>query len=51
MEHGNEHPRRSQMKDDEIEDLFAYGWLDTAGAIVLALLAIAALFFMAGYLT
>ena len=39
------------MKDDEIEDLFAYGWLDTALAIFLALLAIAALFFMAGYLT
>jgi len=39
------------MKDDEIENLFAYGWLDTGIAIVLALLAIAALFFMAGYLT
>ena len=39
------------MKDDEVENLFAYGWLDTAVAIVVALLAIAALFFMAGYLT
>jgi len=39
------------MKDDEVENLFAYGWLDTAVAIALALLAIAALFFMAGYLT
>ena len=39
------------MKDDEVENLFAYGWLDTAVAIVLALLAVAALFFMAGYLT
>ena len=39
------------MKDDEIEDLFAYGWLDTCIAIVLALLAIAAFFFAAGYLT
>jgi hypothetical protein len=39
------------MKDDEVENLFAYGWLDTAIAIVLALLAIAALFFMAVYLT
>jgi hypothetical protein len=39
------------MKDDEIEDLFSYGWLDTAVAIVIALLAVAALFFMAGYLT
>ena len=38
------------MKDDD-ENLFAYGWLDTALAIVLALLAVAALFFMAGYLT
>ena len=39
------------MKDDEIEDLFAYGWLDTCIAIVVALLAMVALFFMAGYLT
>lgn len=39
------------MKDDEIENLFAYGWLDTGIAIAIALLAIAALFFMAGYLT
>ena len=39
------------MKDDEVENLFAYGWLDTGVAIVVALLAIAALFFMAGYLT
>jgi hypothetical protein len=39
------------MRDDEVEDLFAYGWLDTAVAIVVALLAIAALFFVAGYLT
>jgi len=39
------------MKDDEIEDLFKYGWLDTAVAIVIALLALVALFFMAGYLT
>jgi hypothetical protein len=39
------------MKDDDVEDLFAYGWLDTSIAIVLALFAIAALFFMAGYLT
>ncbi len=39
------------MKDDEIENLFKYSWLDAALAIALALLAIAALFFMAGYLT
>ena len=39
------------MKDDEIENLFAYGWLDTTVAIVVALLAMVALFFMAGYLT
>jgi hypothetical protein len=39
------------MKDDDVEDLFAYGWIDTAVAIVLALLALVALFFMAGYLT
>lgn len=38
------------MKDDEIEDLFKYGWLDTAVAVVIALLALVALFFMAGYL-
>lgn len=39
------------MKDDEIENLFAYGWLDTVLAIVLALLALVALSFFAGYLT
>ncbi len=39
------------MKDDEIENLFKYGWLDAAISIAIALLAIAALFFMAGYLT
>ena len=39
------------MKDDEVEDLFKYGWLDTGVAIVVALLAMVALFFMAGYLT
>ena len=39
------------MKDDEIENLFKYGWLDTAVAIVVALLAMVALFFLAGYLT
>ena len=39
------------MKDDEIEDLFAWGWGDTAVAIVLALLALVALSFFAGYLT
>jgi hypothetical protein len=37
------------MKDDE-EGLFKYGWLDCALAIALTLLAIAALFFAAGYL-
>ena len=39
------------MKDDEVEDLFAYGWLDAAISIAIALLALVALFFMAGYLT
>jgi len=39
------------MKDDEVENLFAYGWIDAAVAIVIALLALVALFFMAGYLT
>ena len=39
------------MKDDEIEDLFKYGWIDASIAIAIALLAIAALFFFAGYLT
>ena len=38
------------MKDDEVEGLFAYGWIDAALAIVLTLLAMAALFFLAGYL-
>lgn len=39
------------MKDDEVENLFKYGWIATAVAIVLALLAMVALFFVAGYLT
>jgi hypothetical protein len=38
------------MKDDEVENLFAYGWLDTAVSIVIALLALVALFIIAGYL-
>ena len=37
------------MKDDD-ENLFAYGWIDTALAIILTMLALAALFFIAGYL-
>jgi hypothetical protein len=39
------------MKDDEVENLFKYGWIDASIAIAIALLAIVALFFMAGYLT
>ena len=39
------------MNDDEVENLFTYGWLDTGIAIAIALLALVALFFMAGYLT
>ena len=39
------------MKDDEVENLFAYGWIDATVAIVIGLLAIVALFFAAGYLT
>lgn len=39
------------MKDDEVEDLFAWAWFDTAVAIFLALLAMVAFFFAAGYLT
>lgn len=39
------------MKDDEVEDLFKYGWLDSGIAIVIAMLALVALFFFAGYLT
>jgi len=36
--------------DDEDKFLFAYGWIDTALTIFLTLLALAALFFLAGYL-
>ena len=39
------------MKDDEVENLFKYGWIDATIAIVIALLAMVALFFFAGYLT
>ena len=39
------------MKDDEEDKfLFAYGWMDCALTIILTLLALAALFFLAGYL-
>ena len=38
------------MKDDEVEGLFAYGWLDLSLAVILTLLAVAALFFALGYL-
>lgn len=39
------------MKDDEEDKfLFAYGWIDTALAIILTLCTLAALFFLAGYL-
>ena len=37
------------MKDDEIEDLFAWGWGDTAVAVAV-LCVIAAIGFVAGYL-
>ena len=36
--------------DDEDQFLFAYGWIDTALAIVLALCTLAAVFFALGYL-
>ena len=36
------------MKDDEIEDLFKYGWIDASIAIVIALLALVALFLWRG---
>jgi hypothetical protein len=36
------------MKDDEVENLFAYGWLDSAVAIAVALLALVALPFLRG---
>jgi hypothetical protein len=39
------------MKNDNEEGLFKYGWMDCALAVILTLLAIAALFFAAGYLT
>jgi len=39
------------MKDDEVEDFFKYGWIDATIAIAIALLALVALFFFAGYLT
>lgn len=38
------------MKDDEVESLFAYGWLDLLLAAILTLCGIAVLFFAAGYL-
>ena len=38
------------MKDDEVESLFAYGWLDLLLAVVAILCIIAAVGFFAGYL-
>ena len=38
------------MKDDEVEGLFAYGWLDLLLAVAI-LCAIAAVGFFVGYLT
>ena len=39
------------MKDDEVEDLFAWGWVDLFCAVILALCGIAGIAFVAGYLT
>jgi len=36
------------MKDDEVENLFAYGWLDTAVAIAV-MCVIATIGFVVGY--
>tara|TARA_R110000868_G_scaffold153883_1_gene379838 strand:+ start:383 stop:502 length:120 start_codon:yes stop_codon:yes gene_type:complete len=38
------------MKDDEVEDLFAWSWVDLFFAVVLALFGIAGIAFVAGYL-
>ena len=38
------------MKDDEVEDLFAWGWGDAAVAVAV-LYVIAAIGFVVGYLT
>ena len=38
------------MKDDEVEDLFAWGWLDLLLAVVVVACVIAAVGFFAGYL-
>ena len=38
------------MKDDEIEDLFAWGWVDLFCAVVVVACVIAAAGFFAGYL-
>jgi hypothetical protein len=39
------------MKDDEIENLFKYSWLDAALAIAAAMIAMVSLFFLEGALT
>ena len=38
------------MKDDEVESLFAYGWLDLFLAAILAICGVAGIAFVAGYL-
>ena len=39
------------MKDDEVEGLFAYGWVDLFFAVILAICGVAGIAFVAGYLT
>ena len=39
------------MKDDEVERLFAYGWVDLLLAVILAICGVAGIAFVAGYLT
>jgi hypothetical protein len=38
------------MKDDEVEDLFAWSWVDLVFAVILTICGIVGIAFAAGYL-
>jgi hypothetical protein len=56
IHHGSRHAEseasmNNEMKDDEIENLFAWSLVDLVFAVILALCGIAGIAFVAGYLS
>lgn len=39
------------MKDDDVEDLFAWGWVDLVFVVILTICGVAGIAFVVGYLT